>query len=280
MAIVVWFAPMVKSARKELSVQVTGLDGEGVSLISPTSPGFDDLITKLMANEATAMAQRLKPYMVVVSNQTSHTVVAYNLLWKLTNRDGSTENKFVQRKYPDAVAGAPGTEASPPGHAISPGEKRLSAMEIEFGPEIIKLPGWEQTLRDAARNQAKTYADVTALEVELDAVIFDDGVLVGPDHGNLQASFAAYLEAKQKLFREIVAGLDAGQSMEQVFAGAKAEADVHSSTAATHSIYDRLAAEEILALRSRIGDQAVHNVFKQAIRKEPFVIHRRGPGPA
>jgi hypothetical protein len=270
---------------KRVSVKATGLDSDGVTLISPDSPGFDALVAKLMANEATGVALQLKPYLVVVSNQSARTVVAFDTLWKRTYRDGRTENTFVQFKYPDAVAGIPGTGLHPPeqeiGSAIPPGKQRLCAMELEFGSQIVAFHGWKKMMRDGTRNMARMYADVTKLEIGLDAVIFDDGTLVGPNTGNLHEDFAAYVEAKQKLFRSVVVGLDAGQSMDEVFAPMKAAVAVPASslvktmTADRLALYSRLAAEEILGLRARIRDQAVHSLFKQAVRKEPFVIHRR-----
>jgi hypothetical protein len=271
-------------AQTKETVKVTGLDSDGVTLISPSSPGFDALVSKLMANEATGAALQLKPYLVVVSNQSAHTVVAFDTVWKLTYRDSRTENTFVQFKYPDAVAGIPGTSMFPPEHelgvAVPPGKQRLCAMALEFGPQIVAMQGWKEMMRDGTRNQAQMYAGVTKVEIELDAVIFDDGTLVGPDAGNLQEHFAAYVDEKQKLFRSVVSGLDSGRSMDDVFAPIKAVVDappsslVKAMAASKLALYHRLAAEEILGLRARIGDQAVYSLFKQASRKEPFVIHR------
>ena len=266
------------------AIAATGLDSDGVTLIAPNSADFDSLVAKIMNNEAAGPALWLKPYLVIVSNQTSRTVVAYDILWKLRYKDGRSEQSFVQFKYPDALAGAADTgmhSAHESPQPLLPGKQKLSAMSLEFGPEIVALPGWEEFLRDGTRNRTSEFADVVKIEIELDAAIFDDGVLVGKDAGNLGSHFAAYVEAKQKLFHSVVAGLEAKQSTDEVFAPIKAAAEIEPGKAAKRmagdplALYSMLAAEEILGLRSRIGDQAVYSFFKNAIRKEPFVVRRR-----
>jgi hypothetical protein len=40
------------------------------------------------------------------------------------------------------------------------------------------------------------------------------------------------------------------------------------------AFYEAIAATEVVALRKRIGDSAVETVFREAIRKQPFVIRQ------
>ena len=61
--------------------------------------------------------------------------------------------------------------------------------------------------------------DAVDLRIELNAVIFADGTLIGPDDGGWLANlFSAYVEAKQDWYRGIIDALDAEQSVAEAFA--------------------------------------------------------------
>jgi len=122
-------------------------------------------------------------------------------------------------------------------------------------------------------------ADAETIEITLDAAIFSDGQLVGPDHSNLEQSFMAEFESKQKFFRQIVADLDAGHPMEEAFAPVNALAQQHPPSPRDDlgAFYETITAPEVVSLRKRVGDASVRAVFGGAIRKEPFVIRRDSP---
>lgn len=101
------------------------------------------------------------------------------------------------------------------------------------------------------------------------------GLLVGPDGFNLDQDFTAYLGAKQRLFRQVVSDLDSGCTVEEALEPAKSLAAQRPFRGRDRSaMHGVMAAQEILALRRRIGDSAVPELFKQVIRKEAFVIRR------
>jgi len=65
-----------------------------------------------------------------------------------------------------------------------------------------------------AKYQAEELAGVTSVKARLDAVIFDDGTLVGPDRHNLPEKFVPDVEDHQSLYRSILTSLHAGESAE------------------------------------------------------------------
>ena len=62
-------------------------------------------------------------------------------------------------------------------------------------------------------------ADAVDLHIDLNAVIFADGTLIGADDRSaLTNLFSAYVQAKQDWYRGIIEALDAGQSVAESFA--------------------------------------------------------------
>jgi hypothetical protein len=260
------------------NIIANGLDFEHISLISVSNPTFGTTLRTLLGNTSTA-ATELLPYVVILSNRSPNTIVAYTLSWKL-KRDTTVElQKFVQAKYPDAVAGVPDTGAvsfaDREDRPIDTGEQRVVALEFEFGPPY-KNQYWKEWIHEVAAWQKQQYAAVHSVQVDLDAVIFSNGVLIGPDSSQLGMHFSAYVAAKQDLFRQIAASLDSGSTVEEAFRAIDsiAQAKPVDPSKDPWLFYRRLAAEEIEALRKRIGDPSSSLICKKAVRKQPFIVRR------
>jgi len=68
-----------------LSIEVRGLDG--VSLLSPADPEFDTLAAPLLGR-ATELVLQLKPFLVLVQNESARTVVAFSKTLRITHAGG------------------------------------------------------------------------------------------------------------------------------------------------------------------------------------------------
>jgi hypothetical protein len=62
-------------------------------LISPQDPSFDGVTRTLLGVAASGPALDLKPFLAVLSNRSSGTVVAYEMFWNVTNTDKTGENR-------------------------------------------------------------------------------------------------------------------------------------------------------------------------------------------
>jgi hypothetical protein len=257
---------------------VNGLDSAGVELISPHDPKFDSAVTRMLAKRTATVALALKPGLVVVSNHSTRAIVAFALLWKVTSQGGRTDTTAVEFKYPDALTAVPESNpigsSSREGLSIVDGESRVISKDAELGSS------WDDDfylnqLREYAEQQKQEFSMARQVEIELDAVIFSDGLLVGPNHTNLDEAFMAYFESKQKLFRQIVSDLDAGRTVDQAFAPLKtlAAEDPPSPKDPTR-FYEIIAAQDINALRRRLGDSDVAETVRNSVRREPFAIRR------
>jgi hypothetical protein len=260
------------------NVVVTDLASGGLTVMSPENPDFDVTARKLFSGPTADAVLSLKPLLVILSNRADRTVVAFAVEWKVSYRNGRTNSTMTQFKYSDAIAGNPDTGGVPlekrDDRPLPAGQERLVAKDVELGP------GWEEPFyRDQlvsfAADQKRNLAEADKIEITLDAAIFSDGQLVGPDHSNVDQAFMTTFEAKQELFRQIVADLDAGHTMDEAFARVTSAAQQRPTPGCDLTgLYRRTAATEVIALRKRVGDDAVKTTFQGAIRKEPFSIKR------
>jgi len=248
-------------------IHTTGFEEAGVFLIPPTAADFDARVRQMFPQEA-AVALELKPYLVIVLNNSPHTIVAYDVHFTFNNRSGETGNHFVQFKFPDAVAGSSGDPVFSRGREIQPGEQRLVGIGYEVSSEE-----YVKTYRDWGLQENAGHRNTTELRVELDAVIFDDGKLLGADTEfqdmRFSDHFAAYLKAKQDLYRSIAENIESGKSLDDAFHPFEGP-----PMPSNLDLYQGLAKQEARALRRKLGDRAIYETITKAIRKQPFVIHR------
>lgn len=247
-------------------IQISDFDSEGVTLTPATHPDFDARAQAILAGNASPVLE-LKPYLAIVRNRNPRTVVAYTVSWTATLRNESSEVNYTQFKFPDAVAGTGNGLSVLQGREIMTGGERLVGMGFEVWP-----PEYADSFREFGWQSAMRLGDVIELRIALDAVIFDDGAMLGRDESRLAEHFIEFVHAKQSLYRDIVVGLENGDATEDVFA------PLRQGLAAWHqpqhadplSGYRRQAAAEILAFHGRV----VLEVFRRTLRREPFAIRR------
>ncbi len=118
------------------------------------------------------------------------------------------------------------------------------------------------------------------MSIEIDAVIFDDGEIVGRDTSDLKGHFLTYLQAKQDLYRKVFGQLDAGQSVGAVFGALERKepptvAQMQEIHRNHYLMYATDAVADLRDARVRFGDEAIRDVLKAAIRTTPFEIYRK-----
>jgi hypothetical protein len=153
------------------------------------------------------------------------------------------------------------------GREMRNGDERLVGMGFEAWP-----PEYGESYRDYGLVKAGRLGEVTDLHIALDAVIFEDGAMVGRDESRLAAHFIEFVRAKQSLYRDIVIGLENGGVRDDVFAPLRQTlaARQHAPHQDGMADYRRQAAAEVLGLRDRV----LLEIFRRTLRREPFVIRR------
>jgi hypothetical protein len=246
-------------------LRISDFESAGVKLTAATDADFDARAQTILDGKATPLLE-LKPYLAIVQNENARTVVAYAVAWTTVQRNGSSETSYGQFKFPDAVAGTNNGLSLLAGREIRTGEERLVGMGFEAWPA-----DHVHAYRDFGLAEAHRLTNVKSVQVALDAVILDDGAMLGPDQSRLAEHFIEYVHAKQSLYRDIVVGLENGRA--DVFAplrsmvSAPVGAPPHGRRLDN---YSRLAAEEIL----RFQDRVALEVFRRTLRREPFSIRR------
>jgi hypothetical protein len=268
-----------------LTVHVQGLDGLGI--IPPTNPEFDALASPLLGR-ISDVALKLKPMLILVSNESEETVVSFSKTWHVVHGDGRTSTFRDHTSFPLAVCG----DVLGRQHAdgLAPGSSRIEAHGVV-------IHGWkdldqyfDQFLPQFVAQKERVLADAVTLRIDLNAAIFADGTLVGPDDESwLEQLFATYVGAKQTWYSEIIAAFDGGQSVQDAFASverflqkSRDWTPLGESPLPAHSLdhWARTgAAAEATRWRRHYADDQIPRLLREAIRVEPFVIRRRSIDP-
>jgi hypothetical protein len=260
------------------SIHVEDWKIEGIALVPPDDQEFDSLVGSLFKGNAAELL-KLKPFLTIISNRSPRTIVAYTLYWKIKQPNESRVSRS-QYKYPDAV----GSPMPARGNEIHSGEQKIVAMNIE-----INCGRWDGEATDEFYLRQFVdwfveYADASDVHIGFDAVIFQDGEMIGPDQSRLGDHFAAYVAAKQGFYRSLVQSLDSGQSMDQAFGPIEAAIAANTANPRLDStnlpvMWQTVAALEVLAWRRRYGDAALPDILRRALWEEQFVIRKRDDLP-
>jgi hypothetical protein len=265
-----------------LSIRVNGLDAYGVELLSPTRLEFDEFARPLLGERIADVGLRLKPMLVIVSNENVRTIVSLSLVWRVTHRDGRTSRFWGHTSFPEVICGDVLLSHHPAG--LETGQRRIEANGLVihgwgYGDEY-----YDQFLGQFVDQKDTLLAHAVDLHIELNAVIFADGTLVGADDQSaLTDLFSTYLQAKQDWYRGIIEALDAGQSVAESFGPVE-----HFLADATNrmragkqfvrekpaDLWIHQAAADARRWRRRYADGDIPPLLKQAIRLDPFTIHR------
>jgi hypothetical protein len=266
-----------------LVLRVDGLDADGVKLISPANPQFDELARPLMSERIAHVGLQLNPMLVIVSNESSQTIVSLSLVWRIAHEGGRTTRVWCHTSFPKTVCGDLLI-----GHhceAIHPGQRHLEASGLVIHGYGSSGEYDDQFLTQFVDEKNARLAGAVELHIDLNAVIFADGTLVGADDGSKLADlFSTYVRAKQEWYRGVIEALDAGRSIEEAFSAIRAFLDdqsrerhagkMTSHARDPHAIWKRQAAGEAAGWRRKFKDEEIPELLRAAIRLEPFVIRR------
>jgi hypothetical protein len=244
-------------------IEISDFDSEGVTLTAATDPDFDAHAQAIVGNAAPLLD--LKPFLAIVGNRNARTVVAYTVSWAATLRNESSEFNYTQLKFPDAVAGTANGLSLLRGREIRTGDERLVGLGFEVWP-----PEHIESFREFGRGAALRLGEVKQLRIALDAVIFEDGAMLGRDESRLAEHFIAFVHAKQSIYRDVVVGLESGDAREDVIAPLRETLAARRGPHPDPLDYRRQAAAEVLEFHDRV----VLEVFRRTLRREPFAIRK------
>jgi hypothetical protein len=156
----------------------TSSPSRNVVLISPQDPTFDAIARRLLGAAASGPALDLKPFLVIVSNRSTDTVVAYQVAWKITHTNQKGENHYTNFTYPDGAM--PTILTLGDQQPLARGDERLVGREFQLDPSWTAA-NVQDVLLGTIQGQQAEMPRIERLDISLNAVIFADGLLVGPD---------------------------------------------------------------------------------------------------
>jgi len=269
---------LLQGAEMSIPIHATGLEESGVTLFSPASEEFENALRDFEAGRSSNLSQ-LRPFLVFVENRTSKTIVAYTVGWTLFFENGSQRTRLTQFKYPDALLGDDTAVRPGRGEEMLPGERRLVTMEFQIGPWIFD-PSWRDWIVSGAAALHEEAKSVSRVDVALDAVVFEDGRIVGPDKSDLARHFTLFVRAKQNLYQDVMTALARGESLDNAIEPARQRTAYSRSGApageldTAEDLYARIAAEDLVALRRAWSASEVEATVRHLVRSRSFDVHR------
>jgi len=222
------------------TIRAIGLETAGVTLVTAVSADFEAQVRKEAGKWAEA-ALRASPQLAIVRNESQHTVVAYAISFKSIRPDGKWDLHHIEFKYTDAVMTTdPDVASMLRDREIRPSEQRFVSRSFEIDPALDN--SWLPQMVDWQKKELEQFVPGQGYELEIavDAVLFEDGRLLGPNQSQMDTRFLLLLQRKQELYRAARDLMASGHSLDDVLvtlkselpaAGAMREAgfDVHSA---------------------------------------------------
>ena len=146
-------------------------------------------------------------------------VVVLAYIWRYTSADGRTDTRWHSNHdlsmQTDVLSGRAGVCAT--GALIPPGSKRLITQNGICGDNRDVLPPepegrWLDGKQGGRWKQALSGGNRVAIELSLDAAIFEDGLCAGPDEMGMFESITAQLQQQRDTAAQITEALRGGAS--------------------------------------------------------------------
>lgn len=257
-----------------------------VVVIGSNNPLFDSLLQKDFPGvDQVNYFQQIKPLLAIIHNNTLREIKAYVVKWTITNSDGTTSTAMLPVMWeppPDepaltgtvTVLGPAGTGLGT--QLVSPFFNWPKKGFSEILPGGVKAAFTVDARFEPLVSAAGSASSVHAI---LDAVIFGDGVCVGPDTSKLFERFQAEQQAQIDEAAWMLSFLQNSPSMDdikdqlstQIYAGRNS-----TSTDPTgfYKAARGRAAEAFLADIETLGTQYVRKISALLAKAKPMALQR------
>lgn len=188
---------LTMSLHSQPRVSFRGLPGSGADLVPPGTAEFRAAVARAVDPAGLAALQPVLPYLAIVKNNSAKAIVAVMLRYERVNRSG--ESSWFSSLWLTT--------------------QKLERRMARPGQSILMGPfgGFCRVLRDTLVmvdaqgastdiwKRVAEFAENAEIRILLDAVVFEDGMLVGPDTAGLQAQLQAYIRAERELHESVLA---------------------------------------------------------------------------
>ncbi len=182
-----------------VQLNIKDLPQYSITLVPSTSPEFNSDVLAILAGNVDNAVDTLKPFAVVLKNNSADTIVGFSVRWLLTDQSGrsTTEDVFYHNLNTPSVSR----------YRLPPGSSAFVSRGFAFVQYVKPFVVTPTTARNVER-----MASSVGVTISLDGVIFSDGRFVGPDESRAYAQALAATQAETSLLKELIARHNAGQA--------------------------------------------------------------------
>jgi hypothetical protein len=219
-------------------LKVEDLSLSQVRGIPASSAEAQPLIAHYVSGMNSELWSRLRPLSVVVVNSTDRSIVGYSVQWEFTLLDGKKQTRGYHYGQPDAVLDG-GRTKIPPEHRVNARMIEPLASQLVFPMTQISHP--TQLSHGISASSGDQLKDIELLAMEssrvvftLDAVLLDNGVVLGPDTTQFADAYRSAFAGEQDIVRFIVTSAAAGVPDTDVIEEVRTRRDKSASALAGH----------------------------------------------
>jgi hypothetical protein len=261
---------------------INDLPQHGVLIHGPESPGFRDRLFALVAIPPDLEDDALR-YSIVVENQTPQHILRITFVWR----------PYPQEGWQPPFGEGAGSRSNPIfnnllGSLIKPGEQcPWSLLEGHCFWRLKAVMATPEVSQRERRDQLKTrFAASVKWSVDIDGVLFSDGVFVGPDttqwFDHLEAEIRAASDLIAELNRKLDDGEDAFAHAEQYASITKEQIQALYSGARSHALNleiisawtKKTTAMNVIARWRKFGEMATVEWIRASAKSQIPLVRR------
>lgn len=210
-----------RRVRAQQTMRVANIPNSGLKLMSSEDPRFESLANTLLSNQAVPELEVLKPFTVLIVNQSGKALVAYSVRWEYTKPTGERIHVDVSnghiRRLLDGTTKR--TDA----------DEDRGAESVESGSWMIVTPRTSLKSSLGAQNRARQSGYVASLSnlasrlaagtdvvATLDGAFFEDGSFVGSDKAGYFETFKSKVDEQQAIADYVMKSFESGRSLEDL----------------------------------------------------------------
>jgi hypothetical protein len=189
-------------ATEKQIVVTSQLNDAGLTAVDATSPSFMTEVQKLIDSNIVRQASSVLPYSLIIKNDTGRYVWGFTVLYTFPDSISPSGNPhhMVISPSPGGPAVQSGLLAPGSTYLITPVSGLIASSGDAAGNRKVVPHRSGEDLGSAIRQFNSSHGSGRGrIEVSVDAVVFEDGTLVGPDEGKLMSRVNSKIRGQKDL---------------------------------------------------------------------------------
>ncbi|MCI0663427.1 MAG: hypothetical protein L0220_20365 [Acidobacteria bacterium] len=276
----VWKSSTKAKQYDGMKLIVNDLSQYGIELIDSSNAAFNKELS-VSFSIPSDLLNEVTRYSVIVKNRTPQNVISLTVVWRFYPSKGEPITKTYVARHSNSPVFYDPTKG-----LIKPnGRYAMCLLLPSAGISVENAQGLKQEIKndDKLQNQLAHLNGLIARSVkwsvDVDGVLFSNGIYVGPDSSKTFDRLNARIKGARDLIEELMQKLNNNQSNAEVLAHAKPLAEIkdadlraeypsiaqkHHDLEYTYKLSKIRMARQIVARQQRFGDQSAIDDIKQS----------------